>query len=236
VIQHNPGGYFIWRPKKEKTLLRRADPGFFVNYYHNASDGKFQQADLYLFPIYLFFSDNSFFEVSLFPTWQNIDFEFAPLDIIIPQGKYFYTQFFTQYYTDQSRKISGSASLRFGKFYNGRLLSFTSGLRIAPAPYAAITLDYELNRATSLGTDDTDKDVHLYSGGLRLALNPRLQGSLFYQYNSLGKTGQWNVRLSWEYQPLSFVYLVINDTRNDLGLDRFRTTGTIAKLNWMRQF
>ncbi|MBK8425284.1 MAG: hypothetical protein IPL27_04575 [Lewinellaceae bacterium] len=36
-----------------------------------------------------FLSNNSFLEVSLFPTWQKIDFTFALLDIIIPQGRYF---------------------------------------------------------------------------------------------------------------------------------------------------
>lgn len=236
VIHHNPGGYYIWRPEKEKSLLRRADPGFFVNYYHNASDGKFQQADLYLFPVYLFFRDNSFFEVSLFPTWQNIDFEFEPLGILVPQGRYFYARKFVQYNTDRSRKLSGSVSANFGKFYDGRLTTFYTDIRLAPTPHAALTLDYELNRARSLGQGEEDKDVHLYSGGLRLALNPHLQGTVFYQYNSLDKTGRWNARLSWEYRPLSFLYLVFNDTRSDLGLDRFRTTGAIGKVNWMRQF
>ncbi|MCC6459429.1 MAG: carbohydrate binding family 9 domain-containing protein [Saprospiraceae bacterium] len=236
VVHHNPGGYYIWRPKQEKSLIRRADPGFFVNYYHSASDGKFQQADIYLFPVYLFFRDNSFFEVSLYPTWQNIDFNFAPLDIPIEQGRYFYTPVLIQYNTDQSRKLSGTASVKMGKFYNGTLLTLNTNLRIAPTPHAAFTLDYELNRARSLGQKDEDKDVHLYSGGLRLALNPQLQGTVFYQYNSLDKTGRWNARVSWEYRPLSFVYLVFNDTRSDLGMDRFRTTGAIAKMNWMRQF
>jgi hypothetical protein len=236
VIHHNPGGYYIWRPKKESSYIRRADPGFFVNYYHNASDGKFQQADLYLFPVYLFFRDNSFLEVSLFPTWQNIDFEFEPLGILVPQGRYFYARKFMQYSTDRSRKLSGSVSTNFGQFYDGRLTTFFTDIRFAPTPHAALTLDYELNRARSLGKNDEDKDVHLYSGGLRLALNPQLQGTVFYQYNSLDKTGRWNARLSWEYRPLSFLYLVFNDTRSDLGMDRFRTTGAIGKVNWMRQF
>lgn len=236
VIHHNPGGYYIWRPKKEKSLIRRSDPGFFVNYYHNASDGKFQQADLYIFPVYLFFRDNSFLEVSLFPSWQNIDFTFAPLDIIVPQGRYFYVRNFIQYNTDRSRKLSGSVSANFGRFYDGRLTTFYTDVRFAPSPHTALTLDYELNRAGSLGANNMDKDVHLYSGGLRLAAGPKLQGTVFYQYNSLNKTGRWNARLSWEYRPLSFLYLVINDSRSDLGMDRFRTTGAIAKVNWMRQF
>ena len=236
VIHHNPGGYFIWRPKKEKSLIRRSDPGFFVNYYHNASDGRFQQADIYIFPVYQWFRDNSFLEISFFPTWQNIDFNFAPLGINVAKGKYFYTRSFVQYNTDRSRKLSGEVSANFGKFYDGSLFTFITGLRFAPTPHAALTLDYELNQARSLGENNEDKDVHLYSGGLRLALNPQLQATVFYQHNSLDNTGRWNARLSWEYRPLSFVYLVFNDTRNDLGLDRFRTTGAIAKVNWMQQF
>lgn len=236
VVHHSPGGYYIWRPRKENSLIRRADPGVFVNYYHNASDGKFQQADLYIFPFYQWFRDNSFLQVALFPTWQNIDFTFAPLKIIVPKGRYFYTRFLLEYNTDRSRKLSGSAEVNFGKFYDGRLLTLTTGLRYAPSPHTAFTLDYELNRARSLGENDEDKDVHLYSGGLRLALNSQLQGTVFYQYNSLDKTGRWNARLSWEYRPLSFLYLVFNDRRSDLGMDRFRTTGAIGKVNWMRQF
>ena len=50
VIWHNPGGYFIWRPKNI-PWIRCFDPGLFVNYYHDANDpGNFQQGSLYLFP------------------------------------------------------------------------------------------------------------------------------------------------------------------------------------------
>jgi len=123
IIHHNPVGYYVWRPKKEKSLARRADPGFFVNYYHNASDGKFQQADLYFFPVYVFFRDNSFLEMSLIPTWLNINFIFSPLNVIIPQGRYFYTRYLVNYETDQSRKISASLKAEFYRFYDGRSLT-----------------------------------------------------------------------------------------------------------------
>lgn len=55
VIWHNPGGYYIWRPKNI-PWIRRFDPGAFFNYYHDAANpGNFQQASIYLFPIYLVF-------------------------------------------------------------------------------------------------------------------------------------------------------------------------------------
>ncbi len=236
VAFHSPGGYYIWRPKKENSLIRRADPGFFFNYYHNVSDGGFQQLEWFIFPVYQWFRDNSFLEMSFTPTWQNIDFTFAPLNVIISQGRYFYTRYRLRYYSDQSRQLSGSLRAEFGNFYDGRLLALTTGARYAPSPYAALVLDYELNQASALGENAEDKTVYLYSGGLRLALNAQLQGTAFYQFNSLDKIGRWNARLSWEYQPLSFLFLVFNDTRNDLGINRFKQTGAIAKLNWMKQF
>ncbi len=37
TMYHNPGGYYIWRPKgKLGKLIRRWDPGAYVNYYQNA--------------------------------------------------------------------------------------------------------------------------------------------------------------------------------------------------------
>jgi hypothetical protein len=151
VVHHNPGGYYIWRPKEEKSIFRRGDPGFFINYYHSATNGKFQQADVYLFPIYQWFRDNSFLEVSFTPTWQNIDFDFRPLNIAVSEGRYFYVRNFVRYNTDMSRKLSADVGVNFGKFYSGRLLTLNTGIRIAPTPYLALKLDYELNRARSLG-------------------------------------------------------------------------------------
>ena len=111
VISHNPGGYYIWRPKKF-DWIRRWDPGFFVNYNHDASDpSSFQQASIYIFPVYLWFKDNSFLQVSMTPTWQNINFNFAPLGLQIAQDDYFYTRYLIQYNTDESKKMVSKCHL-----------------------------------------------------------------------------------------------------------------------------
>jgi len=239
VAHHNPGGYYIWRAKKEKALVRRMDPGLSMHYYHNASDGKFQQANLYLFPVYVVFRDNSFLEGSLFPTWQRIDFSFAPLAILIPQQDYFYTRYFLRYSSDASRKFSVSSSLETGPFYDGQLTTINASLRFAPIPNIALSGEYEHNFARDLGENNTDTDVDLWTASLRLAANPRLQAQVFYQYNTLDRRGRWNARLSWEFRPLSFVYLVFNNTqqRGLLGTDPVmaRSTGLIGKVSYMRQ-
>ncbi len=236
VIRHNPGGYYIWRPKKI-DWIRRWDPGMFVTYNHDATNpGSFQQANLYIFPVYTWFKDNSFVEISLFPTWQNINFDFAPLGLEIEQGDYSYTRYLLRYNTDQSKKFSGSAQYNFGNFYNGTRNTIIAGLRFAPLPHIAMTADYEHNDINGVGIAQQDLSTNLYTASLRLALNPRVQLSTFYQFNSFDDQGRWNVRFSWEYMPLSFVYLVFNDTRIDAFDPVQQQTQFISKITFLKQF
>ena len=236
VIQHNPGGYFIWRPKNI-PWIRRFDPGLFVNYYHDANDPtNFQQGNLYLFPIYLVFTNGSFLEYAIFPTWQNINFNFAPLGIDIAQDNYYYTRQRVTVNSDQSAKLSASASLEWGGFYNGQRTSVEAGLRFVPIPHVALTVDYEFNDLKDLGGQQENLRTHLNTLGARLALNPRVQLSTFYQYNTFDKQGRWNIRGSWEYRPLSFIYLVFNDTRID-GLENpLEEQQFISKITFLKQF
>ncbi|WP_431123633.1 DUF5916 domain-containing protein [Flagellimonas flava] len=236
VIRHNPGGYLVVRPKK-MDWIRRWDPGMFVNYLHDASDPtQFQQASLYIFPIFTWFKDNSFFEVSATPTWQNINFDFAPLGLQIAQDNYYYTRYLVQYNTDQSKKWSGDLGYNFGSFYNGTRNTINAAARFAPIPHAALALEYEHNTIKDVGIGDSNLTTNLYSANLRLALNPRVQLSTFYQYNSFNEQGRWNARLSWEYMPLSFVYLVFNDTQTDIFDPMQSTRQFIGKITLLKQF
>lgn len=236
VIQHSPGGYYIWRPKNI-PWIRRFDPGAFFNYYHDFNNpSQFQQANIYLFPVYVFFSDNSFLQYAIFPTWQSINFNFAPLGVSIAQDDYYYTRQQVNFRTNQSAKVSLSGSVNWGSFYNGRRTTIEGGLRIAPIPHAALTLDYEYNDINSLGEGREDLETHLTTVGARFALNPRVQLSTFYQYNTFDEQGRWNVRASWEYQPLSFIYLVFNDTQVDELDDPFQEQQFIGKVTFLKQF
>ena len=193
VMRHNPGGYYIWRPKKESSWIRRWDPGFFLDYSHDANNfSEFQQAQLWIFPVWIWFKDNSFLEFSFSPTWQNINFDFAPLGLQIKQDRYYYTRYAFSYRSDQSRKLSGSMGYNFGEFYDGNRQTFTASTRFAPLPHIAFTADYERINLSDIGINNESLTTNLYSGNLRLALNPRVQFNAFYQYNSFNKQGRWN--------------------------------------------
>jgi len=65
-----------------------------------------------------------------------------------------------------------------------------------------------------------------------MALNASVQMNVFYQYKTVNKRSSWNAGFSWEYQPLSYVYLVFNENRTT----DFRQDQTIAKISFLKQF
>jgi hypothetical protein len=74
----------------------------------------------------------------------------------------------------------------------------------------------------------------LYSIGLRVAPNPRIQLSGFYQYNTFDSRGRINLRGSWEFAPLSFLYLVFNE--NNFRENPIQNQSFISKVSFMKQF
>jgi Domain of unknown function (DUF5916)/Carbohydrate family 9 binding domain-like len=235
TIHHNPGGYYIWRPaNKLGKLIRRWDPGVFVNWYQNANDFTTQEFSLYIFPVYIITASNGQIEYAVLPTWQNFTFPFPILGKTIAAGKYQYARHLVRYETDASKKISLESKYEFGGYYNGRLSTLTLGSRIAPLPHIAITFNYEHNVFKDFGAASDDFETNLYTGGIRLAYNPRIQLSTFYQYNSFDERGRWNVRGSWEFAPLSFLYFVFND--NSFRNSPVGNQSLITKVTYLKQF
>jgi hypothetical protein len=233
TIHHNPGGYRIIRPKgKLGKIIRRFDPGIFLNYYQSADNLRFQSAQLDIFPVYIIFSDNSLLDITWHPTWES--FFFQPLGFQVQPKDYFYHRFQIRYRTDASKKISADVNFVGGDYYDGQLDEWKALLRLAPNPHLAFTAEYELNRIRHLGVNKVNENIHLYSGGLRIAANPRLQLSVFYQYNSFDQRSRWNMRGSWEIAPLSFLYLVFNES--SFNQSRVQQQSFITKLTYLKQF
>ena len=236
VIYHNPGGYYIWRPAKGwlSKWVRRADPGFFVNWYQTASTLATQEFSVDIFPLYIITKTNGLITYTVTPTWQNFDFSFDILGQTISAGQYEFVRHEFLYRTDQSKKLSISSQFGTGSYYDGSLNSLTVGGRVAPSPYFALDLSIEHNSFENFGENRTDFTADLWTAGIRLAANPRLQLSGFYQYNSLTKSARINVRGSWEFAPLSFLFLVFNES--SFQESPVNNQSLISKITYLKQF
>ncbi|HEX3168852.1 MAG TPA: DUF5916 domain-containing protein [Chitinophagaceae bacterium] len=238
VIGTTPGIFWYYRGKllPFKKWIRAFEPGVFPEFYHDASTGKLIERQLTMNPIWFNFQNGGYFGYIITPTYQLLTEPFVPLGITIPEGKYNYLRHLFYFSTDQSTVISSAINFETGSYYNGDLTAGTITLNFAPIPNIFIQGQYNRNHFKEVGDPATDKTVDLYSISGRLALNPRLQLIGFYQKNSENNLSNYNIRLSWEYQPLSYVYLVFNRRGFDNAQQKRQTEDhAIIKISYLRQ-
>jgi hypothetical protein len=100
----------------------------------------------------------------------------------------------------------------------------------------ACALNYTRNDFRSIGDERKRVTREIIAPELRLALNANVQLSGFYQYNTASNTGALNARFSWQYAPLSFLYLVYNDLRSiDSSDGSFTQQAGIFKISYIKQ-
>lgn len=156
-------------------------------------------------------------------------------NVAIPAGTHDFFRVATVLRSDQSANIAGTAVLSAGEFFDGFLDRGEVTARWSPNPYVALRGAYEVNRLRGLGTRDSSFVTHLAGPELRVFLNPRVQWSAFYQYNTAIERGTLNARFSWEFSPLSYVYLVYNDRQAVLNGTTPTARSLIVKVSWLRQ-
>lgn len=238
VIGTTPGVFWYYRGKKLpfKNIIRAFEPGIMTEFYHSASTGKLLERQINLNPIWFNFQNGGFFGYLVNPTYQRLTESFIPLGIEFAPGEYNYVRHTFYMSSDPSRILNINANFEGGSYFDGRLNSGSIGVQFAPIPHISITGRFNRNHFKEAGIAKTESTIDLYSLEARLALNPRIQLVGFYQLNSTNKASNVNVRLSWEYQPLSYIYLVFNHRGFDNTLLKRQTDDhLIAKISYLKQ-
>jgi Domain of unknown function (DUF5916)/Carbohydrate family 9 binding domain-like len=239
VIGTTPGVFWYnrgnWIPFKK--LIRAFEPGILLEFYHQASTGQLIERQININPIWFNFQRGGYLGYLINPTFQRLTEPFAPVGIEIGVGDYHYLRHQLLYRTDPSKKLNFGLTYEWGSYFNGKLNTGDWQLQYAPIPHFSLRARFNRNRFRSVGDAQTDATVDLYSLEARLALNPRIQLIGFYQKNSRNDAQNYNIRLAWEYLPLSFLYIVYNHTSFDNLLKiRQIEDHAIAKLSLLKQF
>ncbi|HWA34420.1 MAG TPA: DUF5916 domain-containing protein, partial [Cyclobacteriaceae bacterium] len=242
IVNTSFGGYRIirkdWVPKK----LRQLDPGVFFTSYHRADDGKFLQGMIEFFPLYTIFINGGWSYMYIVPTWQTLPDPINIVGIPIAVGSYYYTRYRFAYANDQSKKLAYSVNYETGGYYDGKLDSWVFSSRFSPIPNIALNVNYQYNKFEGLGVEKANLTTHLITPEMRLGLNPRVQLITYYQYNTATEKGIVNVRLAWEYRPLTYIYIVYNENRQQVfnsvtqQNDVLRNQNAIFKITLLKQF
>ncbi|WP_046246199.1 carbohydrate binding family 9 domain-containing protein [Hymenobacter terrenus] len=238
VVATLPGFYLILRGKSWLPgWLRSYEPGIHNEYYHQASTGRLLESSNRFFLFDGITQRGGSLRYYLNRVYQQLDEPFRPLGLVIAPGRYTYYSHNVEASSDASRRLSYAAVLSSGGYYNGWLNSVSLTVKLAPNPHFFLQPSYLLNDFRGVGTETTTRRVALYGLESRLALNPRVQLSGFYQRNSIDASQVVNLRFAWEYRPLSFLYLVLNEQgyRSTTG-EPVTERGLIGKVSYLKQF
>jgi hypothetical protein len=138
-------------------------------------------------------------------------FPIAP-GVIVPPGSYDYDTLTAQYTMAQQRPLNGTLTASHGSFYGGGTLSgLTYAGRIGLSPHVGVEPTLTLNWADLPYGSFTARLV-----GTRLVVAPtaRLGFSALTQFNAAADSLTSSIRMRWEYQPGSELFVVYSDGRD----------------------
>lgn len=211
VLLHQPTLVYDWRPRWKPAAIRRFYAFLKSNVYTDPDLGALQESSTEAY-VDVLFENGALVYPDLFFITQNLTQPFSPIPgVNIPAGTYQFWRPNVSIGTDQSRKVSVETRAYTGRFYDRALDELTVSANVIPDPRVGLQLSHGFNRFRDNPGGEDPFTTHLFRGVLRTALNPRLQLTSTYQYNSARGRSSLNARFSWEYRPLSFLYVVLND-------------------------
>ena len=237
IFSNSQGFDFNVRGKWLPSFVRNWGPGIYTEVYHSLKTGNVIEQRFLSGPLWFDLQNGGIIGGYVEATAQNLEETFSPVGIDIDPGNYAYFRKGFLLASDPSAKYSGSAEYGWGGFFNGTLQSIDAKFRLAPIPHVNLGLSWNWNKFEDMGAARETKEVNLLILESRMAINPRLQLIGFYQKNTTDDLNALNLRLSWEYQPLSFLYVVFN-SENYQGMDNTQQKQQrfLAKLSYLKQF
>jgi len=158
-------------------------------------------------------------------------------DVIIPVGVYRFTEGQASMLLGYQRKLAGTISVSHGEFYSGHRTTFGfSGGRIEVSPRFSVEPGTSINRVDLAEGKFTALTL---SNRATFTVTPLMFFSSLVQFNSSNDSLSTNLRLRWEYQPGSELFVVYTDERDTelrRGYPDLRNRAFVVKVNRLLRF
>lgn len=208
-------GGIDYRPDWLPSWLRSIGPFIDSYAFWGVSTLKFQEYNAYVAPMWVQFKGGDEAWMFIEKSHQAITDPFEPIQkVAFAPGDYPYERIGLAATSQASRKVAGSGEVSTGTYYSAKTFSGTLRGSVQPIPHVLVSGAYTYNRFWGKGVLGEFAETHLLLVETRLAVSPQLQLIGSYQRDTDGNAQVFNARLAWEFQPLSFVYVVVTDTRS----------------------
>ncbi|MCC6318010.1 MAG: carbohydrate binding family 9 domain-containing protein [Gemmatimonadaceae bacterium] len=201
-------GNLAYTPRPRRWGIRRFDFSFGRWDWVSRLDGSLDNAELAFTPLGADFESGDSFSLQVQRSWDvpRQAFEIFP-GSVIPAGRYSWDAIELQVDGSEARAIVPEFSMTVGELYDGRRIEWSLALGVRREPHVLLSAEYERTRVTRGSQGFTASVARLRSD---YAVSPRLNTTLFAQYDNETERVSVNARLRYTRSPGSDLYVVWN--------------------------
>jgi hypothetical protein len=233
------GGNVAWTPRFEQSTWARSLVMSLGGDVTDGQDGARQSSSQLLHNM-LSFQAGGFASLNVRRQFERLEDPASIQGRTLAAGDYTFTSVDASVRTDQSRTLSGNASLRLGDFWSGTRAEYGGGLMWKTGPYLTLTGSATHNDI-DLPVPDGTFSTNLVSLDVLGAVSRSLFANALVQWDDVSRALQASIRINWIHTPGSDLFLVLDtgyltgdmlDPRESRWL---RRTG-VVKVTFMRAF
>jgi hypothetical protein len=234
-IRKNSGSFkFSPRPKKVNRVRKYYAQGAVSHIKNTGGRLEFREAST---EAGIEFQNGDKVSVGATSTYEYIPRSFAiAAGVQVPVGGFTYDNVRFSYAQARQRKVSGTFALDVGTLYGGNRIGVSlSRARVNMSTRLSIEPSININHVELTQGAFTNT---LIGSRITETVTPRLFVSALIQYNAGTTSLANNIRLRWEYQPGSELFIVYNDGRDTqaTGFPSLLNRSVIVKVNKLIRF
>jgi hypothetical protein len=202
----NSKGSLRWTPRPNVRGVRQLNIGGSVEVFDNHAGHLVSRNQGLDFGIN--FQDSSRIHLGYDLDYDVLDEDWEVGPVILPVGGYDWNTLRVNYSSNEARRISGSAGIESGGYYNGDRFTYRVGLNLLPLETMLIETDYSRNNITFPGPERYITNT--VSTRVSYSFSPELFVKGFVQFNDDKQVSSLNLLFWYIYKPGSDLYIVYN--------------------------
>jgi hypothetical protein len=208
---HRLGGSTSWTPRpRRQSRIRRYEFDFLSYDVVWSIGGPLSNASFEVKPLGLQLQNGDRMELNLQRRMDAPDeaFDLIPGTAVAP-GAYWWNRVEAQYDGNDARPLRWSVNASAGDFYDGRSTELSGSLRLRRTPHVLAVIELARADVSLRGAQFTANTVRVRTD---YAFSPRLNSTLFAQWDNQSSRASVNARVRWTVKPGSDLYVVWNST------------------------
>jgi hypothetical protein len=149
----------------------------------------------------------------------------------LPVATYRFTQWGFAYNTDIRKLFNFSAVIAGGKFFNGIIQQYNTGLNLRKQPWGNFSLNFEYDKL-KFPAQYGSADLFLIASRIEIGFSNSVFWTTFLQYQTQDNNFNINSRFQWRFKPMSDIFLVYTDNYFTDPLFKSKNRAVVLKMNW----